>query len=44
MGVLETKTLQFLSDLSHPTEIVFSRINPSHKNDYLIDPPSFLIT
>jgi len=44
MGVLDAKILQFLRDLLHPIEISFSRIKPLHRNESLIDPPSFLMT
>jgi hypothetical protein len=44
MGVLDAKILQPFNDLLQPIEICFSNMRPSHKNDSLIDPPSFLIT
>ena len=35
--------LQFSNFLGHPTEILFSKIKPSDKNESLILPPGFLI-
>jgi len=44
MGVFEAKILQFFKDLLHPVEMVFYKIKPSHKNESLMEPPSFLMT
>ena len=44
MGVFEAKTLQFLIDLLHPVEMVFSKIRPSQRKDSLIEPPNFFMT
>ncbi len=41
---MQTKTRQLFKDLLQPTDISFYKIKPSHKNDYLIEPPSFFIT
>jgi hypothetical protein len=41
---LEANILQFFNDLLQPVDIDFSNIKPSHKKDYLIEPPSFFIT
>ena len=44
MGVFATITLGFSFLLGQPVEIVFSRMNPSAKNESFKVPPGFLIS
>ncbi len=43
MEVFDVKTRQFFNEVLQPVEIVFYRIRPSQRKDYLMEPPSFLI-